>query len=90
MNKQKSVHPSQTMNTITFEEHYLAMDREFAMKYRLVYALNGLVTLGCFIAFLFIDGRELVYTFYIPLDVFLNLSKTAFFFYQKLQDEIKN
>ena len=62
-------------------DHYSAMDRQFVMNYKGVYVLNAFVTLGCLLAFFIIDGKELVYTFYIPLDIALNFSKTAFFFY---------
>jgi len=89
MNKHKSLLPSHTLNNITFEDHYSDMKREFAMDYWWVYILNSVVSLSCFVAFFFIDGKELVYTFYIPLDFALNLSKTAFFFYEKREDQIK-
>ena len=65
------------------------MKREFVTNYWWVYTLNGMVTLGCFVAFFFIDGKELVYTFYIPLDFALNLSKMAFVFYEKHKDQIE-
>ena len=51
------------------------------MEYEWLYVLNLLVTAGCLIAWFIIDGKELVYTFYIPLDIALNISKMIFFFY---------
>jgi len=59
------------------------MERVFAMsKYNVViWILNGCVCLGSVIAFLMIDGKELVYSLYIPLDVLLNLCKVGFYFY---------
>ena len=59
------------------------MDREF--KYapwtRYVQALNALCTIGCFSAYLALDGKELVLAMYIPLDLTLNFAKTSYFYY---------
>jgi len=62
------------------------MERNFEIKHRWVWILNGLVTLGCFIAFLCINGKETVFSFYIPLDVALNVAKTVFFWYNFYED----
>jgi len=46
-----------------------------------VWILNVLVVLGCLIAFMCLDGKELVLTFYIPLDAALMISRAAFYWY---------
>lgn len=73
--------PSESMRTIKFEEHYVQMDRQMDMKNTWVWIVNALVTIGCFIAFLMIDGKELVIALYIPLDLFFNIAKGVFYGY---------
>lgn len=73
--------PSSTMRTIRFMDHYVQMERTMDMKNMWVWILNGVVTVGCFIAFLYIKGSELVIGIYIPLDLFFNIAKTVFYWY---------
>ena len=75
------------MKTIHFTEHYVPMVRKFAVSHWSIWVLNSIVTVGCFIAFLFIDGSELVLCLYIPLDLFFNICKSAFFFYYLWVDQ---
>ena len=64
------------------------MDREF--KYlpwsRYVYLVNALCTIGCFSAYIAIDGKELFLALYIPLDLALNFAKTCYFYFYLYQD----
>jgi hypothetical protein len=82
--------PSATMQTISFDDHYKPMERVFVMNKLnvCVWVMNGCICLGSMIAFLMIDGRELVYSLYIPLDFLLNLCKVAFFFYHYYLDSV--
>lgn len=63
------------------------MERKLQIPSPWMYILNGLVTLGCMIAFLLIDGKEYVFAFYIPLDLALNMCKTAFFWINWYDDK---
>lgn len=51
------------------------------------WVVNCIVTVGCLIAFFFIDGKELLLALYIPLDMAINLSKGAFFFVEYRKDQ---
>mmetsp|Transcript_6940 Transcript_6940/g.9635 ORF Transcript_6940/g.9635 Transcript_6940/m.9635 type:complete len:301 (+) Transcript_6940:496-1398(+) len=81
--------PSHQLKTISFEQHYVKMDRQFIIKpWKIwIWIVNMLVTLGCLVAFFIMDGKELVYALYIPLDVGLNLAKAAFYFFYFFQDK---
>lgn len=79
--------PSEMMKTITFDEHYTRMERTFVIKHRWVWILNICVTLSCFLAFVLLDGKELVFCYYIPLDLCLNLAKSAFFWFYFYEDK---
>ena len=76
------------IKTISFSEHYIKMEREFKRTpaERIIQILNLVVTLGCFIAYLCVDGKELFMALYIPLDVALVLSKTLYYWYYYYQD----
>ena len=71
------------IKTISFEDHYVKMDREFAYRpwAKFIFIINGLCTIGCFIAYIIVDGKELFLALYIPLDVALNMAKTLFYYY---------
>ena len=63
------------------------MVRTFDMSRWWIWVINGIVTIGCFIAYLFVDGKEIVFAQYIPLDLFLNVMKTAFYFFYYYRDK---
>lgn len=71
------------IKTISFEDHYVKMDREFMYRpwSKIIFFINAACTIGCFIAYIIIDGKELFLALYIPLDFSLNMSKTAFFYF---------
>ena len=77
------------IKTIAYKDHYVLMTRRFVHEGKMIWYANALVTLGCFIAFWMINGKELVYSFYIPLDFALNASKFSFFWYQYWVDKIE-
>ena len=62
------------------------MERVFDMSRWWIWVINGLVTVGCFVAYILIDGTEVLYAQYIPLDLFLNVCKTIFYFYYYYRD----
>ena len=57
------------------------------IKHRWVWLVNIFVTLSCFVAFAVLDGKELVYCYYIPLDLCLNIAKSAFFWFNFYEDK---
>ena len=69
-------------NLIDNKDHYKPMVRNFMFNKIGTYAwiVNSLTTTGCLIAYFLTDGKELVLSFYIPLDFLLNVSKAAFYF----------
>ena len=75
------------MKTIGFTDHYVPMVRSFAMSHWGIWVMNSVTTVGCFIAFCIIPGKELVLSLYIPLDLMLNICKSAFYFYYKWVDD---
>ena len=63
------------------------MVRTFDMSRWWIWVINGVVTIGCFVAFILIDGKEIVFAQYIPLDLFLTVCKTVFYFYYYHRDK---
>lgn len=55
------------------------MKRVFDMSCSWLWVLQVVVTIGSVIAFIVIDGKELVYALYIPLDILFSVAKTSFF-----------
>lgn len=54
---------------------------------KVIFVLDALVTVACFISFLVIDGKELVYSLYIPLDLFLGVCKFGFYHWYLYKDK---
>ena len=73
--------PSDMIKTIKFEDHYKEMKRRFDISCNWVWVIHSMAVVGCFIAFLIIPGKELVYSLYIPLDTLFGVGKAAFFWY---------
>ena len=71
------------------KEHYVRMHRKFLITKigKVAWVVNFIVTVGCFLAFCFIDGKELLLALYIPLDMALNVSKAMFFFFEYHKDQ---
>lgn len=53
----------------------------------IAWVVNCIVTIACLIVFFLTEGKEVVLAYYIPLDVALNASKAAFFFWQYYEDK---
>jgi len=75
--------------TIKFTDHYKPMKRVFVTGHRWLWVLSSVVSIGCFIAFLMLNGSELVYALYIPLDFFFNIAKTLFFWWYFYMDKLE-
>jgi len=75
------------MNTVSYKDHYKEMVREFDTDQYWLFVLNFVVAVACFITFLVIDGKELVYSIFIPLDLFLNISKATFYHWYMYTDK---
>lgn len=43
--------------------------------------------MGAFIAYMCIHGNQLIYALYIPLDIFLSLARTSFYWYNYYLDK---
>ena len=63
------------------------MKRHFEMDLYLVQILQNVVVLGCFIAYMVIHGKEIMFALYIPLDILFSMSTTAFFWYNYYLDK---
>ena len=61
--------------------------RVFVRRYKGIWIINILVTLGCGIAYILIDGKQLVYSLFIPLDIFLNFGRGVFYWYYYFLDK---
>lgn len=77
--RRASILPSDSIKTISFEDHYKEMKRVFDTSCFWVWIVHTLAIVGCLIAFIMIDGKELFYALYIPLDVLLCVGKGSFF-----------
>ena len=55
------------------------MERKFELDFVWVQLLQNIVVIGCFIAYMIIPGKELIFALYIPLDIFFSLAKTTFY-----------
>lgn len=56
------------------------------MAHTWLWILNGFITVGCMIAYVMTDGKNLVLKYYIPLDFLFNISRTAYFWYRVFLD----
>ena len=86
MKRRGSIAPSVNLKTISETEHYKDMVRTFHTERWWIWVINAIVTLGCFIAYMLIDGKEVIYAQFIPLDLFLNCCKMIFYLWYYLID----
>lgn len=78
------------MQTISFNDHYVLMERYFVHNHDYIWIFTTLANVGCFIAYLCIQGTELSYSLYIPLDFYFTFSMTAFYwYYYKIESDKK-
>lgn len=95
MKKLEQILPSFWCNTVSFEAHYERWQRFIEVSHKWLWILNGLITIGCIVAYTMTDGKELVLMYYIPLDFAFNMSRSAFFWYnvfldkKKMQNDLK-
>ena len=68
------------------DAHYVWMEMRFNSDRMWVWIVNLVVYVGVIVAYFCIEGHELVYSIYVPLDILLNVSKMVFYFYYYLQD----
>jgi hypothetical protein len=68
------------------DEHYVWMEMRFNSDRMWVWIVNLIVYIGVIVAYFCIDGHEIVYSLYVPLDIFFNLSKMFLYFYYYNQD----
>ena len=66
---------------IPFLEHYVEMDKVFDLDRKWLWLLQVIVTIISIIMYFKVDGRELVFAMYIPLDIILNISTIVFFWF---------
>ena len=63
------------------------MTREFYTGRWWVWAIQALSYIGILYIYCTVDGAELCYCIYIPLDFAIFIAMSSFFFYYKKQDE---
>ena len=65
------------------------MEKVFVKDWMWTWWIN-LITYIVVIAFyLFVDGKEMTYAVYLPLDILLNMSKAAYYFLHYYQDFLR-
>ena len=52
-----------------------------------LWIVNAIVYIAVIIIYFCVDGRELVYSMYLPLDAILNLAKAIYYFASQLKDK---
>jgi len=65
------------------------MRRVFDRSWPWMWVIHTLVLVGCFAAFIVIEGNELIYALYIPLDLLFSSGRAAFFWYKYYQDNLR-
>lgn len=68
-------------------EHYVWMEWRFNSARLWVWWLNLAVYIGIVTAYFLIDGHEIIYSMYLPLDLLLNLAKAAYYFYYLFEEK---
>ena len=68
------------------DEHYVWMEWRFNSERLWLWWLNLAVYIGVITAYFLIDGHEMIYCMYLPLDLLLNLAKAAYYFYHYFEE----
>jgi len=63
-----------------FKHHYVWMQPKFSDERLWVWIVNLVAYIAVVTTYFCVDGHEIIYSMYLPLDVMLNVSKAAFFF----------
>lgn len=71
------------------DDHYVWMEWRFNSERMWVWWLNLAVYIGIVIAYFLIDGNEMIYCMYLPLDLLLNASKALYYFYHWREEDLK-
>ena len=78
--------PTESLKVISFADHYVPMKRVFDLSRKYVWAVNGVISASCFVAFVLIPGKEVVFSLYIPLDLILNVCKMGFYWFHYFKE----
>ncbi len=82
--KEKDVHKINDLdskeNSEAVQTHYVWMERKFERERMWTWIINLVAYVAMIISYFMIDGKEMVYCLYLPLDLAFNLCKAAFFF----------
>ena len=79
--------PSENIQTIPFLEHYIEMDWVFDFTRIKVQILQVFTIALSITMYCLIEGKELVYAMYIPLDIILNVCNLIFFWFYYYRDK---
>ena len=85
--KGKSLLPSDKIKVIPFLEHYIEMDSVIDFDCIKIQILQVVMILVSITLYVKIEGRELVYAMYIPLDIALNACTFCFFWLYYYKDK---
>lgn len=84
------------------KHHYIWMEQSFDDSRKWVWIVNIIVYIAVITIYFCVDGHELIYTLYLPLDFLLNLSKAIYYWslyyldlknkerQEKLRNELKS
>ena len=62
------------------KHHYVWMEAKFNEERLWVWIVNLIAYIAVVTTYLCVDGHEIIYSMYLPLDIMLNASKAAYFF----------
>ena len=62
------------------KHHYVWMEAKFNEERLWVWIVNLIAYIAVVTTYFCVDGHEIIYSMYLPLDVMLNASKAAYFF----------
>ena len=68
------------------KDHYVWMEKVFLRERWWTWILNLITYLAVIIVYFTVDGHEMTYSIYLPLDFLLNVSKAAYYFIHYWQD----
>lgn len=71
------------------ESHYVWMKQWFNSDRSWVWIVNSVVYVAVIATYFCVDGHELIYSMYLPLDVLLNFAKAVFYFTCQWRDYIE-
>ena len=69
------------------ESHYVWMHQRFNSRRSWVWIVNSVVYVAVIATYFCVDGHELIFSMYLPLDALLNLAKAIFYFACQWKDQ---